>query len=281
MSESETQIHPTAVVDPRARIGRGCVIGPCAVIDGDVELGDECHVGPGVYITGRTQLGARNRLHAGAVLGDAPQDLKYAGAPTGLRIGTGNIFREHATIHRSNKMEEDTVIGDGNLFMAHSHAGHNSAIGNNNIIANGALIAGHVAIADKVFVSGNCVIHQFCRIGRLAMMQGGSAISKDLPPFCVARGDNGVCGLNTIGLRRAGIDSQSRLELRGLYRLLFRRSGKMSAAIQAARAKFSSLVCVEFLDFAESTRRGLCADTLALGPRSGASEPGADGAESD
>ena len=261
MKGQETKIHPTAVIDPAAEIGRGCVIGPYVVIDAGVVLGEECHLGPHVYITGGTVLGPRNRIHAGAVLGDAPQDLKYAGAPTRLRIGADNTFRENVTVHRSNKMEADTTIGNGNLFMAGSHAGHNCEIGDLNILANGALLAGHVTLASRAFISGNCLVHQFCRVGRLAMMQGGSAISKDLPPFCVARGDNGIAGLNTVGLRRAGISAAERLALRRLFKVLFRREGGLAGAIVEARARFADAACTELIDFVAASRRGVCAAT--------------------
>jgi len=214
-----------------------------------------------VHLTGHTTVGRRNRFHTGAVIGDAPQDLKYAGAPTRLRIGDANVFREHVTVHRANKLEDDTVIGDGNLFMAGSHVGHNCVIGSDNIVANGALLAGHVTLADRVFISGNCLVHQFCRIGRLAMMQGGAGISKDLPPFCVAHGDNGLAGLNTVGLRRAGFGSEERLQLRRLFHLLFRSETRLSHALVAARDTFPDPAAQEVISFVAASRRGVCAPT--------------------
>lgn len=255
-------IHPTAVVHPDARIAPGCRIGPHAVIDAHVEIGESCDVGPLVHLTGHTRIGARNRFHAGAVVGDAPQDFKYDGSATRLRIGDDNVFREHVTVHRSNKTSEDTVIGNGNFLMAGSHVGHNCEIGNHNIIANGALLAGHVHLADRVFVSGTCIVHQSCRIGRLALMQGGSAISTDLPPFCISRGANGLAGLNTIGLRRAGIEAADRLLLRRAYHRLFRSRLPRQAALAAAREEFAGVALIgELIDFVASTRRGICRDT--------------------
>ena len=255
------QIHPTAVIAPGAQLGPGCQVGPNVVIDAHVVVGPGCHLGPGVYLTGHTTLGARNRLHAGAVLGDAPQDVKYAGTPTRLRIGDDNLFREHVTIHRSNKIEEDTAIGDRNIFMAGSHVGHNCVLGSDNVLANGALLAGHVVLADRAFISGNCLVHQFCRIGRLAMMQGGAAISKDLPPFCVARGDNGMAGLNTVGMRRAGLGTEPRRELRRLFHVLFRSRMRLSLALAAARDTFPEPVAQEMIAFVAASRRGICAAT--------------------
>lgn len=255
--DAGVSIHRTAVVDPRARIHPTVEVGAYAVIDGDVELGEGCRVGVHVHLTGRLVAGARNVFDTGAVIGGAPQDLKFRGGLTGIRIGADNVFREHVTVHRSNRPEEDTVIGSGNLLMAHCHVGHNSRLGDRVIIANGALLGGHVEVEDRAFISGNCLIHQFARVGTLSLMQGGSAISKDLAPYCVARGDNGVCGLNIVGLRRAGLDAEVRRELRGIYRELFR-SGR---AYREALSSVESLVRSEwgrrFLEFARTTRRGL------------------------
>jgi UDP-N-acetylglucosamine acyltransferase len=272
MSESQsTRVHPTAVVHPSARIGPGSLIGPHAVIDADVVMGPECIVGPGVYITGHTVIGARNRFHAGAVVGDAPQDLKYDGGPTRLQIGDDNTFREHVTVHRSNKLSEDTTIGNGNLLMAGSHVGHNCHLGNNNILVNTALLAGHVVLADRVFVSGSCLVHQMCRIGRLALMQGGAAISRDLPPFCIARGNNGIAGLNVIGLRRAGVPPLERLKLRGAYHRLFRSRQPLQMGIADVRAGFpESALVAELVDFVAASRRGICRDSGSRSPRADA-----------
>src|SRR5881397_1843015 len=131
-------IHPTAVIHPKTHVHPTARVGPYAVIDADVMVGAECEIGPHVYLTGLTKIGARNRFHAGCVIGDAPQDLKYKGEATGLRIGDNNVFREHVTVHRSNKAQEDTVIGNDNFLMAHSHVGHNTMLGSNVILANGA-----------------------------------------------------------------------------------------------------------------------------------------------
>ncbi len=276
MSDSpDIHIHPTAVVHPDARIGPGCRIQPHAVIDAHVELGPGCEVGPGAYLTGHTVLGARNRIHAGAVLGDSPQDLKYDGAPTRLRIGDDNVFREHVTIHRSSRPDDDTVIGHGNLFMAGCHVGHNSHVGNHNIVANGALIGGHASLADRVFLSGNCLVHQFARIGRLALMQGGSGISRDLPPFCIAKGANGMAGLNVVGLRRAGFTPAQRLELRAAYHRLFRSRLPFAAVLAAVRSEFNhSPVVMELLDFVATSRRGVCRDTGSRSSPSGPDDAG-------
>lgn len=253
-------IHPTAVIHPGANVDPSCDIGPYAVIDEHVTLGARCRIGPHAYLTGWTTIGSENQIHAGCVIGDAPQDLKYRGEPTRVRIGDGNVFREHVTVHRSNSQHEDTVIGSANLFMAHSHVGHNSHLGDRVILANGALLGGHVSVADRAFISGNCLVHQFVRVGALALMQGGAAVSKDLPPFTIARGQNGICGLNTIGLRRAGLAPGERLELRRLYQMLFRRARSWRAGLDEARAAFHGEHARALLDFVAASKRGVCAD---------------------
>ena len=256
-------IHPTAIIHPKAKLDSTVQVGPYAIIDEGVEVGPECVIGPQVYLTGLTTIGARNRFYIGCVIGEAPQDLKYDGEPTRLRIGEGNVFREHATVHRSNKAAEDTVIGSQNFLMAHSHVAHNCRLGDQVILANGALLAGHVTIGDRAFISGNCVIHQFVRVGTLALMQGGSAISKDFPPYTVARGDNGVCGLNTVGLRRAGVTPAERLELKQLYHALFRQGQNLRAAVAGARERFTGGPARVMLDFLAASKRGVCRDTGA------------------
>jgi len=253
-------IHPTAIIHPKAKLDASVEVGPCAVIDEGVELGAQCVVGPHVYLTGLTTIGAHNRFHAGCVIGDAPQDLKYDGTPTRLRIGDHNVFREHVTVHRSTRPNAETLIGSRNFLMQHSHVAHNCVIGNDVILAGGALLAGHAVVQDHAFISGNCLVHQFCRVGTLAMMQGGSAISQDLPPFTVAQRGNEICGLNVIGLRRAGFTAEQRLELKRIYHLLFRSGKNLRVAIEEAQQKFTSPAAKVLLDFVAGAKRGVCRD---------------------
>ncbi len=253
-------IHPTAIVHAQAQVDPTVEVGPYCVVDEGVVIGPRCKLGPHVHLTGSTQIGQNNRFHAGCVVGDAPQDLKYRGDRTRLRIGDDNVFREHVTVHRSNSLTEETVIGSHNFFMAHSHVGHNARVGDHVIVANGALLAGHVTVGDAAFISGHCLVHQFVRVGTLALMQGGSAISKDLPPFTIARGDNGLCGLNTVGLRRAGLSSEERLELRRLYHALFRSGARLQAALEKSRQQFQSARARVLIEFVAGSKRGVCAD---------------------
>jgi UDP-N-acetylglucosamine acyltransferase len=254
-------VHPTAIVHPDATLGPGVSVGPYAVIDARVTVGPKCVIGPHVYLTGFTTIGSHNHFHAGCVIGDAPQDLKYDGEPTRLRIGDHNVFREHATVHRSAKLNEDTVIGSHNFIMANAHVGHNCRLGDHVILANSALLGGHVSVDDRAFLSANCIVHQFVRIGTLSLMQGGSAISKDLPPYTIARGPNGICGLNVVGLRRAGVGAAERLELKKLYHLLFRGGQNLRPALTQARKEFTGPPARTLIEFVAASKRGICSDT--------------------
>jgi len=255
-------IHPTAIIHPKAKLGTGIQIGPYSVIDADVELGAGCILGPQVYLTGVTKIGAGNKFHAGSVIGDAPQDLKYKDTPTHLRIGDNNIFRENTTVHRSTKPDEETVIGSNNFFMAGAHIAHDCTVGSHVIMANGALLAGHVEVQDRAFISGNCAVHQFCRVGTLAMMQGGAVASQDVPPFTIMlNGLNLICGLNSVGLRRMNYSAEERLELRQLYKFIFRGGKNLRAAVTEAKGKFTRPASKIMLEFVAAAKRGVCSDT--------------------
>ena len=254
-------VHPTAVVHAKAELSNGVQVGPFAVIEERVRIGADCTIGPHVVILGQTQMGAGNRFHAGCVIGDAPQDLKYQGTATALSIGDGNIFREHSTVHRSNHPDDPTVIGSNNFFMAHSHVGHNSRLGDRIILANGALLGGHVVVEDAAFISGNCAIHQFSRVGTLSIMQGGARLSKDLPPYCALFGVNRLCGLNTVGLRRAGIGAEQRRELKNLYRQLLRGGVNLRLALQELAQEAKGTEARHLLEFIASSKRGVCVDS--------------------
>jgi UDP-N-acetylglucosamine acyltransferase len=253
-------IHPTAVIHPKAKLDSSVQVGPYSVIDENVKIGPDCVIGPHVYITGVTTIGAQNEFHAGSVIGDAPQDFKYDGSPTALRIGDKNRFREHCTVQRSTKLGEETVIGSNSFIMHHSHVGHNCVVGDHVILGGGAILAGHAVVQDRAFLSGNCLVHQFTRVGTLALMQGGSAISKDLPPFTVALHENEICGLNIIGLRRAGFTAEQRLELKSAYRALFRSGQNLRAALAEARDKYANGPARTLVEFIAAAKRGVCSD---------------------
>jgi UDP-N-acetylglucosamine acyltransferase len=258
-------IHPAALVHPGASLHPSVKVGPFCVIDEHVTLGEGCRLEAGVRLTGRATFGRGNSFHTGCVIGDAPQDLKYRGEPTRLRVGDRNVFREHATAHRANNLTEETLIGSDNLLMAGAHVGHNAVIGDGVILANGALVGGHAVVGDRAFLSGCCLAHQFVRIGALVLMQGGAAVSLDVPPYTIAAGVNRICGLNVVGLRRAGFGPEERRELKRLYRALF--LGGESPRQAAARAAKESpgRAARVLLDFILSGRRGLCRHGRAAG----------------
>lgn len=258
-------IHPTAIVDPRSEIDSSAEIGAYAVIEGPVRIGARTRVMARAVVTGSTTLGAGNVVHYGAVLGDVPQDVAYGGAESFLRIGDGNVFREHVTIHRGTKPGTETVIGDRNYFMQNSHAAHNCRIGNEAIVAGGALLSGYVELGDRGFVSGNCVVHQFTRIGRLAMMRGLSRTSRDVPPFCIMDGTHTVRTINVVGLRRAGMSAASIRAVRSAFKVLFLRRRNLKHALAELESQVLSPEVAEMVAFIRAARRGVC-----FGPRDGA-----------
>lgn len=253
-------IHPTAIIHPKAQLDSSVQVGPHVIIDEDVQLGPGCIVGPRVYLTGKTDVGPDNRFFPGCVIGEAPQDLKYKGEPTGLSIGKGNTFREHCTVNRSCDPEQKTIIGSNNLLMANCHVAHDCRIANSVIFANGTAIAGHVIIEDRAFLSGNCLVHQFCRVGTMAIMRGGTAVSLDLPPYTVIHRTNELRGLNIIGMRRAGLSSEDRLEIKRLYHMLFRTKQNLRNAIAEARQRTWGAAGLALIEFVEASKRGVCRD---------------------
>ena len=257
-------IHPTAVVDPRAEIDPTADVGPFVVIDGPVRVGPRTRVMAGAFLTGDTLIGAENVIHPGASLGHEPQDLAYRGAPTGLRIGDRNVFREHSEVHRGTQPETWTEIGDDNYFMSRAHVAHNCRVGHRTIVASGALLAGYVVLGDLAFVSGNCVVHQHVRIGRLAILRGLSRASRDVPPFAIMDGTHTVRGLNRVGLRRAGFDRERIRALATAFRLLFRVRTNLRRALARVEAEVHSPDVDELLAFIRASRRG-----VAMGPARG------------
>jgi UDP-N-acetylglucosamine acyltransferase len=255
-------IHSTALVDPRAEIHPEATIGPYVVIDGRICIGRGTRVLAHVVLTGNTEIGEENEIHMGAVIGHTPQDFSYQGGETFLKIGHRNIIREHSQIHRGTAVGSATIIGNDNYFMHHSHVAHNCQIGNQTVIAGGALLAGYVQVEDRAFVSGNCVVHQFVRIGTLAILRGLSRTSRDVPPFCIMDGTHTVRGLNAVGLRRAGFSADRIRALRQAFGRLFRQKGNLGRALAELRAQPCSSDVGYLLDFIQQSKRGVC-----FGPR--------------
>jgi UDP-N-acetylglucosamine acyltransferase len=260
-------IHPTALVDPRAEVDGSAEIGAYAIVEGPARIGARTRVFARAVITGGVSLGEDNEVHYGAVLGDTPQDLAFKGATSFLRIGDGNVFREHATIHRGTKPDSATVIGDRNYFMQNSHVAHNCVIGNDAIVAGGALLSGYVELGDRGFVSGNCVVHQFVRIGRLALLRGLSRTSRDVPPFCIMDGTHTVRAVNLVGLRRAGFSPPAIRAVRSAWKTLFGKPRNLRVALAEVEAGEMGAEVRELVDFIRASKRGVCFGPRAAGER--------------
>ena len=230
------KIHPTAVVDPGAQIGNNVEIGPYAIISPQAALGDNTIIQSYVVIESSVTIGTGNFIGHGAIIGTAPQDLSFSPErKTKVEIGNDNVIREHCTIHRGSPEGSTTKIGDKNFLMVGAHIGHNCEIGNHVIIANNCLLAGHVRVDDDAFLGGGGLFHQYMRVGRLAITQGGSAFGKDLPPFVLGARHNSVFGLNVIGLKRAGFSAQDRDEIKNAFKLLYRSGRNTSQALAEAK----------------------------------------------
>ena len=251
-------IHPTAIVDPTAQIGADVEVLPYTIIEAETVIGDRCVLGPHAVIRKWTELGEDCVISTGAVLGEPPQDRKYAGERTFLRLGRGNHIREYVTIHRGTGEGKATTVGDENLIMAYCHAGHNCTIGSHCSFANCAQLAGHVVIEDYVIVGGLTGFHQFVTVGRVGMVGAMSRISQDTPPFSIVEGSPAeVRGLNVIGLERRGVDAESRGALRKAFRLLFRSEYNISDALEAVAAEVADDTEVRYLcDFMRRVQQG-------------------------
>lgn len=257
-AEPPVRIHPTAVISPEAELADDVRVGPHAVIEGRVRIGPGCVLGPHTYLVGPLTMGHDNIVHAGVVLGDRPQHLRYNEEPTGLEIGDHNIFREHVTVHRATSQSWTTRIGSHNFFMVNAHVAHDCQVGSRCIFANGALLGGHCLIEDYVYLSGNCAVHQFMRIGRMALLSGCSTTTKDIPPFMIQNGINTVVGVNVVGMRRAGMTPEEIQQVRLAYRLLYREALALPTALARIEQELGASDAVaELLLFIRSSTRGI------------------------
>jgi UDP-N-acetylglucosamine acyltransferase len=254
-------IHPTACVHPGAQLGENVSVGAYAIIEDGARLGAGCVVHPHAFIGGHVTMAEDNVIGHGAVIGSDPQDFAFdPKVSSEVQIGRGNRIREHATIHRGTKEGSATVVGNGCFLMVGSHLAHNVRLGNGVVLANNVLLGGHVHVGDGVFLGGGSVFHQFVRVGRLAITQGNSAFSKDLPPYVVGAEVNVAFGLNVIGMRRAGLGTTQRRDVKAAFDLLYRSGLNKSQAVAAAQERDWSQDAREFWDFVSvPTKRGLAA----------------------
>ncbi len=253
------EVHPQAIVDPNAELDPGVTIGPWSIIGPGVRIGSGTKVGPGVLVERNTTVGQGCIIHKGAVLGTDPQDLKFAGEETHLRVGDRTIIREYATLNRGTSASGWTEVGDDCLLMAYTHVAHDCRLGNRVVLSNAVNMAGHVEIEDWVIVGGLTPIHQFVKVGAHAFVGGGSRISKDVVPYCrVAGSPPKIYGLNSLGLERRGFSPETRGALKQAYRILFQSSLNVSQALARARTEVDLLPEVRhFLDFIQSSERGI------------------------
>jgi UDP-N-acetylglucosamine acyltransferase len=253
-------IHPTAIIDKNAKIASDVEIGPYTVIDADVEIESGTKIASFCTITGNTKIGKNNNIFSNAVLGSIPQDLKYRGEKSRLIIGNGNRIREFVTMNPGTGEDGKTKIGNNNLIMAYAHIAHDCILKNNIIIANVGTLAGHVEIEDGAILGGLAAIHQFVRVGKLAIIGGGSKVTQDIPPFSMCDGHPArVRGLNLEGLKRAGYNSQDRIILKRFFKDLFLSKRPLSKAVEDLTAKrYSNKDLDILLDFIAKSKRGIC-----------------------
>jgi UDP-N-acetylglucosamine acyltransferase len=255
-------IHPTAIVEDGAQIGADVRIGPFCTVGAHVSLGDGCDLKSHVVVAGHTSIGARTTIFPFAVIGHAPQDLKYAGEPSTLTVGTDCIIREGVTMHPgTGHGTMKTVVGDRCFFLAYAHVAHDCRVGNNVVMTNNAMIAGHCKIGDFAILGAGAGVHQFARIGPHAFIGGMSAVENDVIPYGMAVGNRAyLAGLNIVGLRRRGFSRDKIHDLRRAYRLLFANEGTLIERVEDVGEEFAKHPIVpEILDFIRAASdRALC-----------------------
>jgi len=257
---AEDKIHSTACIHPKAKLGKGVSVGPYSVIGEHVSIADGTVIGNSCFIGGRTQIGERCQIFTGASIGSAPQDLKYKGEPTQVIIGNENIIREYVTINLGTKETGKTVIGNHNLLMAYTHVAHDCVLADNIVIANAGTLAGHVTIEERVIVGGMTGIHQFSRLGKLAIIGGCSKVIQDIPPYSMVDGHpTKVYGINSIGLKRADIPAGSIANLKAAFKILFKMRLSTSTALKRIKKEIAQDPYIAYLiEFIKNSKRGVC-----------------------
>jgi UDP-N-acetylglucosamine acyltransferase len=258
MDTTVSRIHPTALVDPRAQLGEGVIIGPHSIVGPEVELGDGTELGAHVVIENRVRIGRQNKILHGAVIGSTPQDLKYKGARSEVVIGDRNTIREYVTINIATNEGEQTSMGSDCLLMAYSHMAHNVRLGSHVIMANSVNLAGHVAVDDWAIVGGMCAIHQFALIGAHAFLGGLTRLSQDVPPFVKVAGSPPIpAGINSVGMERRGFTPEQIQRVKDAYKLLYRRNLRREEALAQFRQEGEDEIYRLFEDFFARSSRGI------------------------
>jgi UDP-N-acetylglucosamine acyltransferase len=251
-------IDPSARIAPDVELAPDVSVGPGVIIDGPSRIGAGCRILAHAYIGPYTTMGEDNLIGFGAVIGYDPQDYAFTGGESYTLIGHHNLIREYVTIHRGTKPGSATRVGNHNFLMALSHMAHNSSLGDHVVLVNGALVGGYVEVADRAFISANCLLHQFIRVGTLVMMRGGARASRDLPPFCNIDDTHTVKGLNLVGLRRAGFSREQIAPLRQAVRILFGTRMNLKLALERVEAEVPLTPEVaHLLEFIRSSKRGV------------------------
>lgn len=252
------KIHPAAVIASGVQLAEEVEIGPYAVLEGNVTIGEGTRISPFAHIQGNTEIGQNCRIFTGAIIGSIPQDLKYKGEKSYLKIGDNNTIREYVTINLATGEGETTVIGSHSLFMAYCHIAHNCIIGNNVIIANAGTLAGHVVIEDYAIIGGLVGIHQFSRVGSHSIIGGCSKITKDIIPFIMADGHPAVpSGINTVGLKRRNFPQATIDLLEQAYKILFRSGLNVSSALKELEKLGPSEEINRIIRFIQASDRGI------------------------
>lgn len=253
-------IAPNAVIEPTASLGAGVRVGPFAVIGADVTIGDRCRIGAHAVIEGPTVIGPDNEISPMASIGGPPQDLKYSGGDSRLKIGARNKIREFATLNRGTEEGGGlTEIGDDNLFMAYTHVAHDCHVGNRTIFANNATLAGHAWVGDEATVGAFSAVHQFCRVANHAFIAGASIVTRDALPWVTTVGNRAKAhGLNMVGLRRKGYSKETIDALKATYNRLFLSKMLLKDALESAGQEFGEIEEVRyFLEFVRTSERGI------------------------
>ena len=250
-------IHPSAFVSPQAEIGANVEIGPFCIVEPGAVVGDNCQLSSHVCIKTGTTLGRDNHVGEGTVLGGFGQYKGKQPVAGSLVIGDRNVFREHVTVHRAMTENEQTVLGNDCLLMVGSHIAHDCRVGSDVILTNGVMLGGHVEVGDRACLGGNAAVHQFCRIGRLAMVGGCTKVVQDVPPFVLTDGPSAlIVGLNRVGLKRAGFGNDEIMQLKSAYRLIYRRGLTFADTLSSLKEEFPLGVASEFARFFETGDRG-------------------------